>query len=262
MRSLFNFGKSFVIVGLLLSATSAMAPDRKPPAVKNVVLVHGAFADGSSWAKVIPLLESKGFHVSAVGNPLTSYADDLAATKRQIAVQDGPVILVGHSYAGVVITEAGADPKVVGLVYVAAFAPDANQSINMISASYPKPPGLAKITPLSDGFIMLSPDGIANDFAQDLTPAEKAVISAAQPQTAGSIFDAKPATAAWHAKPAWYIVAANDRMIAPEQEKTMAKQINATTTVLPSSHVVMLSQPASVAKVIADAAGQSLAAKR
>ena len=200
--------------------------------------------------------------MSAVGNPLTSYADDLAATKRQIAMQDGPVILVGHSYAGVVITEAGADPKVSGLVYVAAFAPEANQSINEISASYPKTPGLMQLAPLSDGFVMLSPDGIASDFAQDLTPAEKSIVAATQTQTAASVFDAKPSVAAWHEKPSWYIVAANDRMISPDQERAMAKQINATTTVLPSSHVAMLSKPSAVAKVIADAAGQSLANKR
>ena len=111
MRSLFNAAKSLLIASLLLPGTTALAPGRAAPAVKNIVLVHGAFADGSSWAKVIPLLQAKGFHVTAVGNPLTSYADDLAATRRQIAAQDGPVVLVGHSYAGVVITEAGADPR-------------------------------------------------------------------------------------------------------------------------------------------------------
>jgi pimeloyl-ACP methyl ester carboxylesterase len=262
MRSLINAGKCLFIAALLIPSTSATTADHKPPAVKNIVLVHGAFADASSWSKVIPVLESQGFHVSAVGNPLTSYADDLAATKRQIAMQDGPVILVAHSYGGVVITEAGVDPKVVGLVYVAAFAPHANQSINEISANYPKPPGLATITPLSDGFALLSPEGIANDFAQDLTPAEKSLISAAQPQTTTSIFEAKPAAAAWHDKPSWFIVAANDRMISPEQERNMAKQINAVTTELPTSHVAMLAQPSRVAKVISDAAGQALATKR
>src|SRR5262249_33958462 len=150
------------------------------------------------------------------------------------------------------------DPKVVGLVYAAAFAPDANQSINDVSAKYPKPAGLAKITPLTDGFIMLSPDGVANDFAQDLTPAEKALITAVQPQTSGGIFEAKPTVAAWHDKPSWSIVASNDHMISPDEEKAEAKQIGATTIVLPSSHVVMLSQPVAVAKVISDAAGQAL----
>src|SRR5215831_11518583 len=220
---------SLAILVLFITTVSVGAAAQE--IVKNIVLVHGAFADGSSWSKVIPMLEAKGFHVSAVGNPLTSYAEDLAATKRQIALQDGPTILVGHSYAGVVITEAGTDPKVVGLVYVAAFAPDSNQSINDVSANAPKPPGLAEIKPLSDGFIMLSPEGIANDFAPDLSPAEKSLISAAQPQTSGGIFDAKPAGAAWREKPSWFVVAANDRMISPELEKGMAKRINATTTV-------------------------------
>jgi pimeloyl-ACP methyl ester carboxylesterase len=195
--------------------------------VKNILLIHGAFADGSSWSKVIPLLQSKGFHVKSVGIPLTSFAD---------------------------ITEAGNDPKVAGLVYVAAFAPDANQSITEISKPFPPPLGLTKLKTLSDGFLLLSSEGIETAFAQDLSNEEKALLVAVQPQTAGSIFDAKPTTAAWHNKPSWYVVASNDNMIAPEQEKSMAKQINATTTTLPSSHAVMLSHPKEVAKVIADAA--------
>jgi len=222
--------------------------------VKTIVLVHGAFADGSSWSKVIPLLQSKGFRVKAVGVPLTSFADDVAATKRAIAAEDGPLILVGHSYGGLVITEAGNDPKVAGLVYVAAFAPDANQTITEISKPFPPPLGSAKLKPLSDGFLLLSADGVETAFAQDLGSEEKALLVAVQPQTSGSIFGAKPTAAAWHKKPSWYIVASNDNMIAPEQERSMAKQINATTTTLPSSHVVMLSHPKEVAKVIEDAA--------
>jgi pimeloyl-ACP methyl ester carboxylesterase len=222
--------------------------------VKNIVLVHGAFADGSSWSKVIPLLQAKGFHVTSVGIPLTSFADDVAATKRAITAEDGPVLLVGHSYGGVVITEAGNDPKVVGLVYVAAFAPDANGTITEISKPFPPPPGATKVKPLTDGFILLTADGIETAFAQDLTKEEKALLIAVQPQTASAIFEAKPTAAAWQNKPSSYIVASNDNMIAPEQEKSMAKQINATTTVLPSSHVAMLSHPKEVAKVIEDAA--------
>src|SRR5258708_35349727 len=153
-------------------------------AVKNIVLVHGAFADGSSWSKVIPLLQSKDFHVTSVGIPLSSFADDVAATKRAIAAEDGPVILVGHSYGGLVITEAGNDPKVIGLVYVAAFAPDANQTITEISKPFPPPPGLTKVKPLTDGFILLSPEGIETRFAQDLTKEEKALIVSLPPQTA------------------------------------------------------------------------------
>jgi pimeloyl-ACP methyl ester carboxylesterase len=237
---------AILITGGCLMARSA--------SVKNVVLVHGAFADGSSWSKVIPLLQAKGYHVTSVAIPLTSFAEDVAATKRAIAAEDGPVILVGHSYGGVVITEAGNDPKVAGLVYVAAFAPDANQNITEISKPFPPPPGLNMVKPLTDGFILLTPEGIETAFAQDLPKEEKALILAVQPQTAGAIFGAKPTAAAWHDKPTWYIVSSNDRMIAPEQEKSMAKQMNATTTVLPSSHVAMLSHPTEVANVIEDAA--------
>jgi pimeloyl-ACP methyl ester carboxylesterase len=239
------------LAGTLFIGGSAMA--RTNGSVKNVVLVHGAFADGSSWAKIIPLLQAKGLKVTSVGIPLTSFADDVAATKRAIAAQDGPVLLVGHSYGGVVITEAGNDAKVAGLVYVAAFAPDAGQNIGDISAAFPKPPGADKVAPLTDGFITLSPDGIETAFAQDLMEEEKALLVAVQPQTSGSIFGAKPTVAAWKSKPNWYIVAANDRMIAPEQEKSMAKQIKAKTTELESSHVPMLSKPKEVAKVLEDA---------
>jgi pimeloyl-ACP methyl ester carboxylesterase len=221
---------------------------------KNIVLVHGAFADGSSWSKVIPLLLAKGYKVTAVSNPLTTFQEDVAATKRAIAAQDGPVTLVGHSYGGVIITEAGNDPKVTALVYVAAFAPDAGQSIVEISKPFPPPPGPQTAVPVGDGFILLSPEGVATDFAQDLDEDEKALLISIQPQTSGSIFGAQPTQAAWRSKPSWYIVASNDRMIAPEHEASMAKQLEATTTTLPSSHVVMLSHPNEVAKVIEDAA--------
>jgi pimeloyl-ACP methyl ester carboxylesterase len=221
---------------------------------RNIVLVHGAFADGSSWSKVIPLLLARGYKVTAVSNPLTTFQEDVAATRRAIAAQDGPVTLVGHSYGGVVITEAGNDPKVSALVYVAAFAPDSGQSIVEISKPFPPPPGPQTAVPIGDGFILLSQEGIENDFAQDLSSDEKALLTAGQPQTSGSIFGAQPTQAAWRTKPSWYIVASNDRMIAPEHEASMAKQLKATTTTLPASHVVMLSHPKEVANVIEDAA--------
>jgi len=221
---------------------------------KNIVLVHGAFADGSSWSKVIPLLLAKGYKVTAVSNPLTSFQEDVAATKRAIAAQDGPVTLVGHSYGGVIITEAGNDPKVVSLVYVAAFAPDAGQSIVDISKPFPPPPGPQTAAPIGDGFLLLSPQGVEEDFAQDLTREEKSLLVATQPQTSGAIFVAQPTQAAWHTKPSWYVVSTNDRMIAPEHEASMAKQLNATTISLPGSHVVMLSHPKEVAQLIEDAA--------
>ncbi len=237
---------TLTIGGTLMSQT---------PQTKNIVLVHGAFADGSSWSKVIPLLQAKGYKVTSVGIPLTSFKEDVAATKRAIDAQDGPVTLVGHSYGGVVITEAGNDPKVANLVYVAAFAPDSGQSIVEISKSFPKPIGLSKVAPLPDGFLLLTPDGIETGFAQDLSKEEQALLTAVQPQTSGSIFAAEPTQAAWHSKPSWYIVASEDHMIDPGQEASMARQMKATTTTLPSSHVVMLSHPKDVAKVIEDAAG-------
>lgn len=251
MRHMWKLILALLVLSILTTGETLMS---ETPHTKNIVLVHGAFADGSSWSKVIPLLQAKGYKVTSVANPLTSFQDDVAATKRAIAAQDGPAILVGHSYGGVVITEAGNDPKVVGLVYVAAFAPDAGQSILDITKPFPKPIGLERVVPQPDGFLMLSPDGIETGFAQDLSKEEKALLTAVQPQTSGAIFAAQPTKAAWHSKPSWYIVASEDRMIAPEHETSMARQINATTTTLPSSHVVMLSHPKEVAKVIEDAA--------
>src|ERR1700761_6696878 len=156
---------------MVMSATSQ---------VKNIVLVHGAFADESSWSKVIPLLLAKGYKVTAVSNPLTTFQDDVAATKRALAAQDGPVILVGHSYGGVVITEAGVDPKVVGLVYVAAFAPDAGESGLSLTKTGPATPIGADLVPDAAGFLKLSAAGVAADFAQDLSPAEQIEIAATQ----------------------------------------------------------------------------------
>jgi len=241
-------------VGLCSLGGVTMAQSGATGAAKNVVLVHGAFADDSSWSKIVPLLKAKGLRVTTAGNPLTSFADDVAAAKRAIATQDGPTVLVGHSYGGVVITEAGNDPKVVGLVYVAAFAPDAGQSIGEISQAFAKPAGADQLQPQPGGFLLLSQKGIEEDFAQDLTSTEKAHLVAVQPKTSGAIFEAKPTAAAWRSKPSWYVVSSNDRMIDPEQEKSMAKQMKATTTVLPSSHVAMLSHPTEVAKVIEEAA--------
>ena len=254
MRTLMMVTAVVYAIGSYSFGGATMAQGGSAGAAKNVVLVHGAFADDSSWSKVVPLLKAKGFRVTTAGNSLTSFADDVAATKRAIAAQDGPTVLVGHSYGGVVITEAGNDPKVVSLVYVAAFAPDAGQSIGEISQAFAKPAGADQVQPQPNGFLLLSQKGIEEDFAQDLTPAEKAHLVAVQPKTSGAIFEAKPTAAAWRAKPAWYVVASNDRMIDPEQEKSMATQIKAKATVLPSSHVAMLSHPTDVAKVIEEAA--------
>ena len=241
--------KLFLIAMLIPLAAAAQ---QKPQ--KTVVLVHGAFADGSSWDRVIPLLQAKGLKVVAVQNPLTSLADDVAATKRAIDGQSGRVILVGHSWGGTVITEAGAHDKVAALVYVAAFAPDAGQSSNDLGKDGPPPPGLANIRPDSAGFLSLTPENVARDFAQDLPAAQTAVMAVTQGPIAGKSFDDKVSNAAWKSKPSWYIVAEKDRMIQPDLERAMAKKINARTTTLPTSHVPMLSRPNDVATVILAAA--------
>jgi pimeloyl-ACP methyl ester carboxylesterase len=263
---LFSCGLLAALTGLLLASTPptssiAMSEPTSAPAagIKNIVLVHGTWADGSSWAKVIPLLQAKGYHVTAVQNPLTSLADDVAATKRAIALQDGPVLLVGHSWGGVVITEAGNDPKVSGLLYVAAAAPDAGQSFLELVQTAAATPGNDEIRPDAQGFVSMTPKGIMEDFAQDLSKTEQQVMIATQGPQAFSALKEKVTTPAWKTKPSWYIVAANDRMINPDLERTLAKKMNATTTTLPTSHVAMLAQPDKVAAVIMEAASKAVA---
>jgi pimeloyl-ACP methyl ester carboxylesterase len=241
----------------LLICQAALPAVAQEKGEKTVVLVHGAFSDGSSWEKVIPLLEARGLHVVAVQNPLTSLADDVAATKRVIDAQKGPVILVGHSWAGTVITEAGASEKVAALVYVAAFAPDVGESSSDLGKAAPPPPGLSSVHSDSAGYLYLSPEGVAHDFAPDLPAAKTKVMAVTQGPIFGKAFAEKVANAAWKTKPSWYVVAEKDRMIQPDVERAMAKKINATVTSLPTSHVPMLSRPKEVAAVILAAAGSS-----
>ncbi|QGZ43365.1 alpha/beta fold hydrolase [Pseudoduganella flava] len=229
----------------LLSSGVQAAPEQ--PAV---VIVHGAFADGSDWAKVIPLLQARGVKVTAVQNGLESLAGDVAATRRAIDNQPGKVVLVGHSWGGTVITEAGNHDKVAGLVYVAAFAPDAGQSTAEAGKGYPTPPGIAKLVADKQGYLSLPPDALRQDFAQDVPAAQAAVMAATQGPIQAKAFDEKPTAAAWASRPSWYIVSKNDRMIQPDLERAMAKKIGATTTELPTSHVPQQSRPADVAKVI------------
>lgn len=239
---------------LLIATLYASAQSTSAAPIKNVVLVHGAWADGSSWSKIIPLLEAKGLHVVCVQNPLTSLAEDVAATKRLIDAQDGPVLLVGHSYGGAVITEAGNNPKVAGLVYVAAFAPDAGESAGSLGKPYGATPGVGELRPIEDGFLVLTPKGVLEDFGPDLSLAELTLMVATQAPTAGAALGAPITTAAWHTKPNWFVIAANDRMIAPEQERVTAKRMHAKTLTLESSHVPMLSKPKEVADFIGEAA--------
>lgn len=248
-----------IFIGLAVFLTALMptgnlAQTATSPSIKNIVLVHGAWADGSSWSKVIPILESKGFHVVTVQNPLTSFDDDVAATKRIIDAQNGPVLLVGHSYGGAVITEAGNNPKVAALVYVAAFAPDRGESSASQGKPYGLTPGVGELRPIGDGFLVLTEDGIFKDFAPDLSIEERKVLLATQGPTQGAALGSPISTAAWHSKPSWFIVASNDRMISPQQEKDSAEKMKATTLTLPTSHVPMLSRPKEVADFISVAA--------
>ncbi len=244
-----------VLTVLSLSGEAQNAMVHSQP-VRNIVLVHGAWADGSSWNKIVPLLQQKGFHVTAVHLPFTTLAEDAAAVKRMIALQDGPTLLVGHSYGGVVITEAGDDPKVAGLVYVAAFAPELGQSAGDLNNQYPPPSGSSEIRPDANGFLQLTDKGVEEDFAQDLTVAEKKLIAAAQGQVSGpNELGARVDIVAWKMKPTFYIVADHDRMIAPELEKKFAEQMHAKTIHIASSHVAMLSHPDQVAEFISSAAG-------
>jgi len=231
----------------------AAAPSADANAV-TVVLVHGAFADGSGWNKVIPLLQAKGYKVVAVQNPLTSLADDVAATQRVIDAQTGKVVLVGHSWGGTVITQAGTSDKVKALVYVAAFAPSEGEAVGALGKEFPAPPGPATLQADAAGFLSLPADSMASNFAQDLPKAETALMTATQGPIQAKAFGEPVTVAAWKNKPNYYIVSAKDRMIAPQLEQSFAKKIGATTTTLQTSHVPMLSQPKAVADVIIAAA--------
>ena len=221
--------------------------------VKNIVLVHGAWADGSSFAKIIPLLQAQGYTVTAVQNPLTSLDADVAATKRVLDLQNGPVLLVAHSWGGTVITQAGNDPKVVGLVYINAFSPDVGQSSNDLGKAYPPPPFLKEVIP-SNGFLWLSRTGVEQFFAPDLPRTEADIVWSTQGPFAAACLDAKVTAAAWKTKQSWFIVGTRDQMINPDLERAEAKKMNARVLELDSSHVSMLSHPQEVAKFIASAA--------
>jgi pimeloyl-ACP methyl ester carboxylesterase len=219
----------------------------------TIVFVHGIWADGSSWANQITDLQAKGYPVIAVQNPITSLADDVAATKRAINQAKGDVILVGHSWGGFVITQAGNDPKVVGLVYVAALVPDFDETLPSLSAKGPAIKLKDYFEPL-DGFVYLSKEGVKTVFAQDLTDKQQNLIYATQTPAFQTVFSDKSGVPAWKQKPSWYIVAKNDRSIHPDLERFMAKRSHAKTIEIDASHVVMISHAKEVLAVIEEAA--------
>jgi pimeloyl-ACP methyl ester carboxylesterase len=237
----------------LLSA-AAVAPARAAP-VKNVVLVHGAFADGSGWRAVADTLGKDGYSVSVVQEPLTSLADDVAATRRVLELQSGPTILVGHSYGGVVITEAGNAPNVVGLVYIAAFIPDNGESALTLLSGAPAANNDMRAT--KDDFLYLDPAAFPADFAADLPAAEANFMAHSQMMLAKAAATATVTKAAWHEKKSWALVATNDHNINPDLERKMAKRAGAETIEVAGSHAVYMSKPEDVAHLIERAAKAS-----
>jgi pimeloyl-ACP methyl ester carboxylesterase len=234
--------------------TAIAAPACAEP-VKNIVLVHGAFADGSGWQRVADLLVKDGYAVSVVQEPLTSLADDVAATKRVLDLQQGPVVLVGHSYGGVVITEAGNAPNVVGLVYIAAFIPDKGESaVSLLSQAAPANNDMRAT---KDDFLYLDPAAFPADFAADLAPAQASFMAHSQAMAAKAAAGAPVTAAAWHHKKSWALVATNDHNINPDLERTMAKRAGSETIEVPGSHAVYISKAEEVARLIERAAKAS-----
>ena len=246
-------------LGLLASPARAQSgTEAAPPAaLPNVVLVHGAFADGSSWAPVVERLQADGHTVTAVQLPLTSLSEDVERTRAVLVKQTGPTLLVGHSYAGAVITALGPDaPNVVGLVYVAAFAPDEGETVQALASAEPAAAGAAAIRPDATGFLWLDPDGFLEYFAPDVPRAQARVMAAVQkPIAAASLLNEEPlGRPSWRSLPSWYLVAEEDLMIPPARQHFFASRAGATVSSVPSSHVPMVSHPDVVADLVRTAA--------
>ncbi|MGV2068818.1 alpha/beta fold hydrolase [Agrobacterium sp. 22-226-1] len=234
-----------------MGAPAAMAADSTP---KSIVLVHGGFVDGSGWEGVYDILKSDGYDVTIVQNPTVTLEDDVAVTKRAIAAATGDVVLVGHSYGGVVISEAGTDPKVKSLVYIAAFAPDAGESVSTLIAN-PVPGAAAPpILPPVDGFLFLDKSKFAQSFAADVRPDLATFMASSQVPWGVGALEGPVTSPAWKAKPSWYLVATDDKMIPPDAQRGMAKRASAKTVEIPGSHAIYVSNPKAVAKIIEEAA--------
>jgi pimeloyl-ACP methyl ester carboxylesterase len=225
------------------------------PTARNVVLVHGLFADGSCWADVIARLQGEGLNVTAVQNPLTTLEESVASVQRVLAQQDGPTVLVGHSFAGMIVSEAGVDPKVSAVVYVAARGPDAGEDYTALAKTYPTPPASAGI--VFDGeYGRLTQEAFLRDFAGDVPEARAKVLYAVQEPFRKSLVAGKTTQAAWRSKPSFYAVSTEDRTINPDLQRFMAKRMNATTIEVKASHVSLISQPDTIAALILKATGR------
>ncbi|HEX6451329.1 MAG TPA: alpha/beta hydrolase [Trebonia sp.] len=224
------------------------------PEVKNIVLVHGGFVDGSGWQGVYDHLTADGYRVAVVQNPTLSLAGDVAATRQILDGLDGPAVLVGHSYGGAIITEAGNHPNVAALAYITAFAPDKGESVNSLIADPPPGAPVPPILPPKNGFLFLDRDKFAASFAGDLPPAQAAFMADSQVPWGVDALGGVITEPAWRSKPSWYLVATDDRMIPPPAQRAMAERAGANVSETPGSHSIYVSNPAAVAAVIAQAA--------
>ncbi|MCC8957338.1 alpha/beta hydrolase [Bradyrhizobium sp. Pear77] len=239
-----------------LVSSRGIAATQPPVKARNVVLVHGLFADGSCWSEVIPRLQAAGLNVTSVQNPLTTLPEAVASAQRVLDRQDGPTVLVGHSFSGMIVTEAGVHPNVSALVYVAARAPDADEDYTALAKTYPTPPASAGIVFDGDEG-RLSEVAFLRDFAGDLPEAKAKVLYAVQQPFHKQLLAGKTSHAAWRSKPSYYAVSTEDRTINPDLERFMAKRMGATTIEVKASHLALISQPEPIARLILEATGRS-----
>jgi pimeloyl-ACP methyl ester carboxylesterase len=259
LNDLKKFSRVLLAASLLLTCVLSGCGSSKAATSATVVLVHGAWADGSSWSQVVSILQQRGVNVVAVQLPRTSLTDDAAVVTQAIDAQNGPVILAGHSYGGAVITQAGNDAKVAALVYVSAFAPGDGQSINDLISPFPKPAWQVNGLSLnSAGYLTLTNDTFLNSFAPDVPKATAAVLAVSQGPLFAHCLDDKVTVAAWKTKPSWWVYGDQDQIIPPPLQQLEAKTLNATLSVIPgASHVALISQPNAVANVILDAVSKT-----
>ena len=251
-----------VVTTIFCIGENTMAQNNPTTNVKNIVLVHGGFVDGFGWQRVYNTLKKQGYTVTIVQNPTISLADDVAVTKRAIDAQEGPVILVGHSYGGAVITEAGNDPKVAGLVYIAAFAPDKGESVGSLIKGFPSGGPQPPILPPQDGFLFLDKGKFPASFAGDVSPEEAAFMADSQVPWGLGAISGTISEAAWRTKPSWYLVTTQDKMIPPDAQRGMSKRAGTTVVEVEGSHAVYVSQPQVVAHIIETAAKGVMVAEK
>jgi pimeloyl-ACP methyl ester carboxylesterase len=247
---------SVVAAGVVSPLLQRSAFSQSAPVARNVVLVHGLFADGSCWSEVIPRLQAVGLNVTSVQNPLTTLDEAVASAQRVLARQDGPTVLVGHSFSGMIVTEAGIDPKVSAVVYVAARAPDAGEDYSALAQQFPTPPATAGIVFDGDEG-RLTQTAFLHDFAGDLPEAKAKVLYAVQEPFHKALLTGKTAHAAWRSKPSFYAVSTEDRTINPDLERFMAKRMGAMTIEVKAAHLSLISQPDAIANLILEAAGRA-----